>query len=428
MPISNVMKNYKFFAIAFFIFSSLLFTHLVIGCLFKVLNIECGKTSIPSKYKTIDVNWQLLYPFQIEKGQKYLSAAQSDTADYRFVETIRKITAIGEGAMHHSWLYSNISDIGFCINAIVSNPNIHGNYFRLKNEFWTDVEPCYSDDRYEREISSTIELNDFCNSINCPFMYVQTPVRNCEHDLELPIGIVDFTNYNRSIFEKYLRNSNICYVDLRPYFKRGHYDYFYDTDHHWNIQAGMKACEIIENKMNKLYDFGLVFSCSNVEAFKIKTYRNAMFGSIGTALGKRIINTEDFSINIPIEKTNFHLIIPDKNIDTIGSFEDVFVDYSKLDNMAACGGSYAYETVLFGNRPLIQITNLNNPTGIRILVIKDSFAIAISPYMALDCSQLDLIDVRKGNGNFNGSIKTYIEQTNPDMVLMLLSKPVQFNM
>jgi hypothetical protein len=123
----------------------------------------------------------------------------------------------------------------------------------------------------------------------------------------------------------------------------------------------------------------------------------------------------------PKFSTNFKLVIPDKEIDTTGSFRDIFVDYDTLNEQIENGGGYVYETVLYGNRPLVQITNLEKENGLKVLMIRDSFSIAVAPYMALGCQELDMIDTRSSNGNFTGSVKTYIEKMQPDVVIMLLS-------
>jgi hypothetical protein len=150
------------------------------------------------------------------------------------------------------------------------------------------------------------------------------------------------------------------------------------------------------------------------------TYQNAMFGSAGHAVTHFVEKSEDFSILFPAFETSFRLVIPDKEIDAEGTFEDIFIDYDGLQEAVGSGGGYAYEKILYGNRPLVQITNHDNENGPRVLMIRDSFSIAVSLYMAVGCSELDLIDTRPSNGNFTGSVKTYMEQMQPDIVIVLV--------
>ena len=197
---------------------------------------------------------------------------------------------------------------------------------------------------------------------------------------------------------------------------------FYKTDHHWTIEAGFWACGIIENEIESRFNIDFETGYNDLTKYRKQIYENAMFGSAGQAITHFIEDSEDFNMYFPLFETNFKLIIPDKGIDDEGTFEELFVDYTTLENAINDGGGYAYETILYGNRPLVQIKNLNNEVGPKVLVIRDSSAIAIAPYLALGCSELDLI-VRNDNGGFNGSIWTYIDQTNPDIVIMLVNTP-----
>jgi hypothetical protein len=202
-----------------------------------------------------------------------------------------------------------------------------------------------------------------------------------------------------------------------------HYGLFYKTDHHWNVDAGFWACNVIEQEIEDRY--GIIFNTDYNDSSRYSriTYENAMFGSAGQTITHFVEKSEDFSILFPDFETNFRLVIPDKGIDTTGDFKGIFVDYDGLDKVISNGGGYAYEKILWGNRPLVQITNNGNEEGPRVLMIRDSFSIAVSLYMSLGCSELDLIDTRSGKGNFTGSVRTYIEQMQPDIVIMLVSYP-----
>ena len=48
-------------------------------------------------------------------------------------------------------------------------------------------------------------------------------------------------------------------------------------------------------------------------------------------------------------------------------------------------------------------------------MIRDSFGDVVIPFLALENEYTSVIDLRK----FNGSIKTYIEEYNPDIVIIM---------
>ena len=54
-----------------------------------------------------------------------------------------------------------------------------------------------------------------------------------------------------------------------------------------------------------------------------------------------------------------------------------------------------------------------------MLLIKDSYANPVATFMALGVSELEVIDLRYFEGEMNMSLTDYINQSNPDLVIML---------
>jgi hypothetical protein len=55
------------------------------------------------------------------------------------------------------------------------------------------------------------------------------------------------------------------------------------------------------------------------------------------------------------------------------------------------------------------------PNDKKVLLVRDSFACAFTPFLAQSCAQLDTIDMRA----FQGTIAQYIVESKPDIVLFL---------
>ena len=153
------------------------------------------------------------------------------------------------------------------------------------------------------------------------------------------------------------------------------------------------------------------------------TYKNAEFGSAGRGVTHYVAESEDFIMLYPKFETNYRLEIPNKGIDVTGAFKDIFIDYEGLNELMDNGGGSAYGKILFGNQPYEKITNLNNPNGPKILMIRDSFSIVVAPYLAESCSELVMLDTRPSTGNFTGSIINCINSFQPDIVLAFQSSP-----
>jgi hypothetical protein len=74
-----------------------------------------------------------------------------------------------------------------------------------------------------------------------------------------------------------------------------------------------------------------------------------------------------------------------------------------------------YGAYLYGDNPLLVIHNNFLHGNKKILIIKDSFVNNLAPFLSLGIEHIDMLDLR----HFTGSIKTYIKQTQPDMVIVM---------
>ena len=86
----------------------------------------------------------------------------------------------------------------------------------------------------------------------------------------------------------------------------------------------------------------------------------------------------------------------------------------------------AYATYSGGDFRLQIMKNKLNPDGKKILVVRDSFACAVAPFLALHTSELHLCDVRSFK-YFVGdkmNMGDYIRELRPDYVLVLYNSIV----
>jgi hypothetical protein len=68
-----------------------------------------------------------------------------------------------------------------------------------------------------------------------------------------------------------------------------------------------------------------------------------------------------------------------------------------------------------GDYPLSVARNANDHSGKKILLLKQSFSCALAPFLACGCSQLDILDPRY----FEGSVRSYIAEAQPDLVMVV---------
>jgi hypothetical protein len=85
-----------------------------------------------------------------------------------------------------------------------------------------------------------------------------------------------------------------------------------------------------------------------------------------------------------------------------------------LHDLKACQGVNPYQGLLHGNHGLMNIkTGVNN--GQRLLLIKDSHAHQLIPFLTYHYETIDVIDLR----HFNGSIQTLLDQGYDDVVVFV---------
>jgi len=209
----------------------------------------------------------------------------------------------------------------------------------------------------------------------------------------------------------FMDENGIAYLRSKPKLLNQNSDFyywFYKADHHWNVHAGRLMAEETAKQLNILHIDADTCGIQK-ECFTLINYPNSFLGSYARKLGPDY--QEDFEIYFPLYETNFHLEIPSKGIDKTGSFDSTLIAKQYLSSTSSQYAAFLYE----GNplHPLIRVENLNSHNTTRALVIKHSKAGVFNPYFALTVRYLDIIDPRK----FNGSIRSFIEKTRPDIVI-----------
>ena len=420
-------KVNKVFAVVFSAIVFILMLALISGKVFSRQIAELQKKSNILNAGIININWEELYPYDTVVDE----IKNTDTSDEPSAGPLSQVInrysnrMLYFGSLGNSWAkrmykYPEIAQSGFAISAALTDPSVTKSYIKLNNGYWVLAVPdelTLNDTK--KSMAKYASLDNYLKEEGIPLLYCLAPSKVCARDDELPNDVIHYGNHNIDMYIQALDEYGIENIDMRQMLHKSgldHYALFYKTDHHWNIDAGIWAASIIEEEINRRYDIEMD-DVYDLGAFRRTTYENAMFGSIGQGVTHFVEKSEDFDILYPEFETNFRLEIPDKEIDAEGSFEDIFINYDGLEYCIHQGGGYAYEQILYGNRPYVKITNLLNTDGPKILMMRDSFSIAAAPYLALSCSELVLLDTRY----FTGSVINCIDSFKPDVVMTLQS-------
>ena len=375
------------------------------------------------------MDWEEIYPYDtvVELVDSGVEEKGESVVD-KITNELSRLSTIGNDLSKTLLYYDDIAKFGTVASTFLKDPAIGISYIKSKDGYWLNGEPNKIDlDSAKKAAVDYASLQKYLESKGINFLYFYVPQKMCSEDPRLPGGVNIYTNENIDTRLEAMDFYGIKYVDLRKNIhKQGldHHAMYYKTDHHWTIETGLWASREIAREINKWYGYGLD-ETYNVDQYELVTFDKAEFGSEGWGVTNKLADPEDFTIPAPKFETDYRLEIPIYGIDWDGPYPEALVDLESLEEMSSMEGGPAYECVLFGNTPYTKITNLYNPDGIKIFMLRDSFACAVAPYLAELCSELVMVDVRTGpdDGNFNGSIINCINEFDPDIVITCQFEP-----
>lgn len=382
---------------------------------------------------SLEPDWQELYPFDESDDSAIVvsNASDTDTKDKttgnfisQKLDRLNVIAAKIEDKVESyttDWLafrskmveYANEYEKIVCWN-VVSYSEYNG-IVRLSDGYLTSY---VTEKDMTKQIEALSELNEFCNDNGAEFLYVQAPYKISEYDDTTVSGTLDFSNQNANKLLSGLKDRGISYYDIRQTIHENNlnnHSLFYKTDHHWLTTTGLWAAQNILSVCNKNYGWNADLSKLNSDEFDYKTYENWFLGTQGKKVTLAKCEPDDFVLLYPKYETSFHYIVPKKGIDTVSDYSVVY-NMNQVDTCDYYNKS-PYHACNYGDQPLVQIENMLEADDHKILIIHDSFGDCLISCLALAEKNVDSLDIR----HFDGSVKTYIEESKPDLVIVMSS-------
>lgn len=238
----------------------------------------------------------------------------------------------------------------------------------------------------------------FAESCDIP-VYVAFPPRKMDSlTTALPNDFpVSHSEYLYRLADSIVSKSDAEYIDLYSVLRETEGTYF-NTDHHWTDKGAFLAYLEISETMG----FSpLVFDELNTEVL-IENWRGSDFSKKNTATAVDTITGTYPDGEFLVERVEFHYDSGENNT----SFEGFF-DYGKLSS------NEPYAVYLGGNHPYIRVKKVGETRPV-LLIVRDSFANALAPYLA-EHYDLVLIDPRF----YPEGISKAVERENATAVLIL---------
>lgn len=412
------MRENKPLYFAAFIFICVITFEMLSVCFVSVARYTRKLLYSPAVYaETID--WALLYPFSVEfpdfdseKNRKMfvMGGGVSSKTYYHIKDKVKQYTGkylIGyDKIVEYSKMYEDIIFWNLApfseYNAVMMMPG---------GQFTTYTE---SRDTYQ-DAKSVISLDEFCREKGIDFFYINAPKKVCRTENKTVSGILDFSNENTDRFLDALGKSGVKYYDLRKILHdegMNHNDAFFATDNHWKIETGLWAAKHIMSFLKEDFGWHVVPGTLESKNFNFKIYRKNFLGAYGKKVTIVRAEPDDFTLITPKNMTRIKLIVPDRGTDTEGDFS-IMLNKDLLEPVDYYGkNTYgAYDM----HSPVIRIENRNIHNGKKFLIVRDSFAGCVLPFLVLGIEYIDAIDLRK----FTGSIRSYIETEKPDAVAVM---------
>lgn len=202
----------------------------------------------------------------------------------------------------------------------------------------------------------------------------------------------------QALLARISRETGVPAADLAAPLRRHRDEYiFYRTDHHWTSLGAYYGAEALLDSLGQ--------TIAPLDSFQPERVSENFNGTLYSSSGVRTVKPDAIDIYVPqgnAEVESWRSGAPEPG---------ALYDRSYLDQKDQ------YSMFLGGNQPLAVIRT-GNPGG-RLLLVRDSYADSLAPFLIAHFSEIHLFDARY----FKQPISAYIAQNEIDQTVLLFSLP-----
>ena len=247
-------------------------------------------------------------------------------------------------------------------------------------------------------------VNKFVENVDIPVVFSLIPTQACIWADRLPEGAPNASQTDL-MAQAQEAVTGATWADVyTPLMEHKDEDIFYRTDHHWT-------------SLGAYYGYTGLASALGYTPVPLSEYTPTVrstefYGTVFSSSGVRWVKPDTITTYVPDDGITVVSHTYDNSGNPVEEQRALYVEsfLSVKDK---------YSMFLGGNQSLGVVTNTNNPDGPKLLIIRDSYADSLVPFLTAHYSEIHLIDPRY----YHLSVKDYVEQNGIDQALVLYSVP-----
>ena len=247
-------------------------------------------------------------------------------------------------------------------------------------------------------------VNRFVENVDIPVVFSLIPTQACIWADRLPEGAPNASQTDL-MAQAQEAVTGATWADVyTPLMEHKDEDIFYRTDHHWT-------------SLGAYYGYTGLASALGYTPVPLSEYTPTVrstefYGTVFSSSGVRWVKPDTITTYVPDDGITVVSHTYDNSGNPVEEQRALYVEsfLSVKDK---------YSMFLGGNQSLGVVTNTNNPDGPKLLIIRDSYADSLVPFLTAHYSEIHLIDPRY----YHLSVKDYVEQNGIDQALVLYSVP-----
>ena len=247
-------------------------------------------------------------------------------------------------------------------------------------------------------------VNKFVENVDIPVVFSLIPTQACIWADRLPEGAPNASQTDL-MAQAQGAVTGATWADVyTPLMEHKDEDIFYRTDHHWT-------------SLGAYYGYTGLASALGYTPVPLTDYTPTVrstefYGTVFSSSGVRWVKPDTITTYVPDDGITVVSHTYDNSGNPVEEQRALYVEsfLSVKDK---------YSMFLGGNQSLGVVANTNNPDGPKLLIIRDSYADSLVPFLTTHYSEIHLIDPRY----YHLSVKDYVEQNGIDQALVLYSVP-----